>query len=303
MSEPLAPQYNPSSIESGLYRWWTERGLFSPESHASGSGEPYVIMMPPPNVTAMLHMGHGLNNTVQDVLIRFERMRGRRTLWLPGTDHAGIATQNVVERLLAEEGLTRFDLGRDAFIEKVWEWKATYGGRILEQMKRLGDSCDWDRERFTMDEGLSRAVRTVFVRWFDDGLIYRGLRIINWCPRDETALSDAEVAHSDVSGELVTFRYELADGSGSIPVSTTRVETMLGDTGIFVHPDDDRYREFVGRRVRHPFFPDRDMPIVADLGVDPEFGTGAVKGTPAHDPLDFEMGERQGLEKVNILTG
>ncbi|HEX2241098.1 MAG TPA: valine--tRNA ligase, partial [Actinomycetota bacterium] len=301
MNQELVTAYQPADIEKRWYAFWESQGVF--EATPGSEKNPFVIVLPPPNVTGSLHIGHAFEHTLQDAFIRRARMMGFETLWLPGTDHAGIATQNVVERELAKEGLTRHDLGRDAFVERVWEWKATYGGRITEQMRRLGASCDWSRERFTMDEGLSRAVRTVFVRWFDDGLIYRGLRIINWCPRCGTALSDIEVEHEDVEGELVTFRYELADGSGSISVATTRVETMLGDTGIFVHPDDDRYRDLVGKKVRHPFFPERDMPIVADPGVDPEFGTGAVKGTPAHDPLDFEMGERQGLEKVNILTG
>jgi valyl-tRNA synthetase len=299
MSEELAKAYQPHDIEAHWYREWEERGLFG--ASPGSDRPPFTIVLPPPNVTGVLHMGHALNHTLQDFVIRRARMRGFETLWLPGLDHAGIATQNVVERLLKQAGTDRHALGRERFVERVWEWKEQYGGRMVAQMRRLGESCDWTRERFTMDEGLSRAVRTIFVRWFDDGLIYRGLRIINWCPRDTTALSDIEVDHEDVAGELVTFRYELTDGSGSIPVATTRVETMLGDTGIFVHPDDERYRDVVGKKVAHPFFPERDMPVVADEGVDPEFGTGAVKGTPAHDPLDFEMGERRGLQKINIL--
>ncbi|MFN2526921.1 MAG: valine--tRNA ligase [Actinomycetota bacterium] len=301
MSKDLATAYQPAEIERRWYSSWEDQGLFC--ARADSDRNPFVIVLPPPNVTGSLHIGHAFEHTLQDAFIRRARMLGFETLWLPGTDHAGIATQNVVERELRKEGLRRDDLGREAFVERVWEWKAKYGGRITEQMRRLGDSCDWTRERFTMDEGLSRAVRTVFVRWFEDGLIYRGLRIINWCPRCGTALSDIEVEHEDVGGELVTFRYELADGSGSISVATTRVETMLGDTGVFVHPDDERYRALVGKKVRHPFFSERDMPIAADKGVDPEFGTGAVKATPAHDPLDFEMGERQGLEKINVLDG
>ena len=299
-SQPLSTTYEPAEIERRWYETWERAGYF----HAEPSDkEPFTIVLPPPNVTGALHIGHALGHTLMDALTRRARMQGQEALWLPGTDHAGIATQNVVERELASEGTDRHELGRDAFVERVWAWKHEYGGRILEQMRRLGDSCDWQRERFTMDEGLSRAVRTVFVRWFEDGLIYRGNRIINWCPFHETAISDIEVEHEDVAGELITFRYALADGSGEIAVATTRIETMLGDTGIFVHPDDDRYGDLVGKKVTHPFFPERDMPIVADEGVDPEFGTGAVKGTPAHDPLDFEMGERQGLEKVNILDG
>ena len=300
-SPQLSTTYEPAAIEARWYPEWEKAGLF--QADASTDKAPYTIVLPPPNVTGALHIGHALGHTLMDALTRRARMQGQEGLWLPGTDHAGIATQNVVERELAKEGTDRHKLGREGFVERVWEWKEHYGGRILDQMRKLGDSCDWSRERFTMDEGLSRAVRTVFVRWFDDGLIYRGNRIINWCPFHETALSDIEVEHEDVDGELITFRYELAHGGGTISVATTRIETMLGDTGIFVHPDDDRYKDLVGLKVRHPFFPERDMPIVADEGVDPEFGTGAVKGTPAHDPLDFEMGERQGLEKMNIFDG
>ncbi|HEX2248708.1 MAG TPA: valine--tRNA ligase [Gemmatimonadales bacterium] len=301
MSEPLAPQYNPSSIESGLYRWWSERGLFSPESHAPGSGEPYVIMMPPPNVTAMLHMGHGLNNTIQDVLIRFERMRGRRALWLPGTDHAGIATQNVVERELAEEGLTRFDLGRDAFVERVWQHVRETGPVILEQLKTIGSSADWSRTYFTLDEGLSRAVREVFVRLYEEGLVYRGHYIISWCPRCLTALSNEEAEKAEVDGKLWHLRYPLADGNGYVTVATTRPETMLGDTAVAVHPDDERYRDLIGSSVRLPVV-DRLIPVVADPAVDPSFGSGAVKVTPAHDPADFEIGRRHELPTVDIMT-
>ena len=301
MTTELPPAYQPAAIESRWYKSWEEQGLF--KARAVPEKTPYTIVIPPPNVTGALHIGHAFEHTLQDAFVRRARMQGYEALWLPGTDHAGIATQNVVERELAKEGLTRHDVGREKFVEKVWEWKRRYGGRILEQMRRLGDSCDWERERFTMDEGLSRAVRTVFVRWFEDGLIYRGLRIINWCPRCATALSDIEVEHEDTSGEIVTFNYPLAEGDGYIPVATTRVETMLGDSGIAVHPDDDRFKEFVGRRVRHPFFPERDVPVVADDAVDPEFGTGAVKVTPAHDPTDFEIGERHDLAKINILDG
>ncbi|MGH2730252.1 MAG: valine--tRNA ligase, partial [Actinomycetota bacterium] len=299
MTKELPTAYQPAEIERRWYEAWEKQGLFA--ARPNPDKEPYTIVIPPPNVTGSLHIGHAYEHTLQDTYIRRARMQGFETLWLPGTDHAGIATQNVVERELAKEGIDRHALGREAFVERVWEWKHQFGGRILEQMRRLGNSCDWSRERFTMDEGLSRAVRTVFVRWFDDGLIYRGNRIINWCPRCSTALSDIEVRHEDVAGELVTFRYELTDGSGSISVATTRVETMLGDTGIAVHPDDERYKDHVGKKVRHPFFPERDVPVVADAAVDREFGTGAVKVTPAHDPLDFEIAERAGLEKINIL--
>src|ERR671921_1816457 len=267
MSDPLAPQYNPGSIESGLYRWWTERKLFTPEAHAPGSGEPYVIQMPPPNVTAVLHMGHGLNNTVQDVLIRFERMRGRRALWVPGTDHAGIATQNVVERLLAHEGITRFDLGRDAFVERVWAHVRETGAVILDQLKAIGSSADWSRTYFTLDEELSRAVREAFVTLYEEGLVYRGHYIINWCPRCLTALSNEEVEKEEVNGHLWHLRYPIADGSGHLTVATTRPETMLGDTGVAVHPADERYQQLIGREIRLPLV-DRLVPIVADDAVD-----------------------------------
>jgi valyl-tRNA synthetase len=301
MTEPLAPQYNPSSIESELYQWWAERGLFSPDSHAPGSGNPYVIMMPPPNVTAVLHMGHGLNNTVQDVLIRFERMRGRRALWLPGTDHAGIATQNVVERELAQEGLTRFDLGRDAFVERVWAHVRETGPAILDQLKAIGSSADWSRTYFTLDEGLSRAVRETFVRLYEEGLVYRGHYIINWCPRCLTALSNEEAEKEEVDGKLWHLRYPLADGSGHVTVATTRPETMLGDTAVAVHPDDERYRHLIGQQIRLPLV-DRLIPVLADAAVDPAFGSGAVKVTPAHDPADFDIGRRHSLPSVDIMT-
>ncbi len=300
MSEPLAPQYNPTSIESELYRWWTERGLFAPEAHAPGSGEPYVVQMPPPNVTAVLHMGHGLNNTVQDVLIRFERMRGRRALWVPGTDHAGIATQNVVERLLAHEGLTRFDLGRDAFVERVWAHVRETGAVILDQLKAIGSSADWSRTYFTLDEELSRAVRETFVKLYEQGLVYRGHYIINWCPRCLTALSNEEVEKEEVDGRIWHLRYPLADG-GHLIVATTRPETMLGDTAVAVHPEDERYRAMIGREVLLPLV-DRRIPVVADDAVDPEFGSGAVKVTPAHDPLDFEIGRRHNLPTIDVMT-
>ncbi|MFL5495068.1 MAG: valine--tRNA ligase [Gemmatimonadales bacterium] len=303
MTEPLAPQYNPSVIESALYAWWEERGVFSPDGAAArgSAGEPYVIMMPPPNVTAALHMGHGLNNTVQDVLIRFERMRGRRALWLPGTDHAGIATQNVVERLLAKEGLTRFDLGREAFVERVWSHVRETGAAILDQLKAIGCSADWARTYFTLDEGLSRAVREIFVSLYEEGLVYRGHYIINWCPRCLTALSNEEAEKAEVDGKLWHLRYPLADGTGHLTVATTRPETMLGDSGVAVHPDDERYRPLVGRELRLPVV-DRLIPIVADSAVDPAFGSGAVKVTPAHDPADFEIGRRHNLPAIDVLT-
>jgi len=300
MTEPLAPQYNPSAIESALYAWWQERGLFDPD--ASGrEGEPYVIMMPPPNVTAVLHMGHGLNNTIQDVLIRFERMRGRRALWLPGTDHAGIATQNVVERLLAKEGLTRFDVGREAFVERVWTFVRETGAQILEQLKAIGSSADWPRAYFTLDEGLSRAVRECFVRLYEKGLVYRAHYIINWCPRCLTALSNEEAEKEEVPGHLWHLRYPLAEGAGHVTVATTRPETMLGDSGVAVHPEDERYRHLIGHDLLLPVL-DRRIPIVADHAVDPNFGSGAVKVTPAHDPADFEIGRRHGLKTIDVMT-
>jgi valyl-tRNA synthetase len=297
MSEPLAPQYNPAAIESDLYRWWMERGLFAP----AAAGPPYVVMMPPPNVTAVLHMGHGLNNTIQDVLVRFERMRGRAALWLPGTDHAGIATQNVVERVLAKEGTTRFDIGREAFVDRVWAHVRETGATILDQLKALGCSADWSRTYFTLDDDLSRAVREVFVRLYEKGLIYRGHYIINWCPRCLTALSNEEAEKEETDGTLWHFRYPLADGSGHVTVATTRPETMLGDTAVAVHPEDERYRALIGRELRLPVV-DRLIPIVADEAVDPAFGTGAVKVTPAHDPTDFEIGKRHGLASIDVMT-
>ena len=300
MTEPLAPQYDPSQIEAPLYTWWQERGLFRPEAMGP-EAEPYVIVMPPPNVTAELHVGHGLNNTVQDVLIRFERMRGRAALWIPGTDHAGIATQNVVERLLAKEGKTRFDLGREAFVERVWEYVNRTGARILEQLKAIGCSADWSRTYFTLDPDLSRAVREVFVQLYEEGLVYRGHYIINWCPRCLTALSDEEAEKEETDGSLWHLRYPLADGSGHLTVATTRPETMLGDVAVAVHPEDERYRHLIGRELRLPVV-DRPIPIIADDAVDPQFGSGAVKVTPAHDPTDFEIGRRHGLPSIDVMT-
>ncbi|HJV05008.1 MAG TPA: class I tRNA ligase family protein, partial [Actinomycetota bacterium] len=290
--------YDPSAVEGRLYQEWVDRGYFRAEPSEK---RPYCIVLPPPNVTGALHMGHALDHTLQDVIIRRRRMQGFEALWLPGTDHAGIGTEVLVRRQLQEEGIDIQELGREGFLERVWRWKERYGGRIVEQMKRLGNSCDWDRLRFTMDEGLQHAVRVAFVRLYDDRLIYRGERIINWCPTDQTALSDSEVEHEEVEGELVTFRYELADGSGHVDVATTRIETMLGDTGIAVHPGDKRYRDMVGRTVRHPF-DGRELAIVADEAVDPSFGTGAIKVTPAHDLTDFAIAGRTGLPRLNILN-
>jgi valyl-tRNA synthetase len=292
----LPPQYAPADVEGRRYRIWEERGYFTAD--ASSPAPAFSIVIPPPNVTGSLHIGHALDHTLIDALTRRRRMQGYNTLWLPGMDHAGIATQNVVERELAKEGLSRHDLGREAFVERVWQWKGTSGGAILGQMRRLGDSVDWSRERFTMDEGLSRAVQTIFKRLFDDGLIYRAQRIINWCPRCLTALSDIEVDHTDDEGELVTIRY--GDGADSVQVATTRVETMLGDTAVAVHPDDPRYSRLVGTEVELPLS-GRRIPVIADPHVDPAFGTGAVKVTPAHDPDDFEIGRRHDLPSLTIM--
>jgi valyl-tRNA synthetase len=294
--EQLPAQYTPGEVERRRYEFWVRKGLF--RADPGTDKQPYCIVIPPPNVTGSLHVGHALDHTIQDTLIRRRRMQGYEALWLPGMDHAGIATQNVVERQLAAEGLSRHDLGREKFVERVWQWKAESGGTILGQMRRLGDSVDWSRERFTMDEGLSRAVLTIFKRLFDDGLIYRAERIINWCPRCLTALSDIEVEHTEDEGELVSIRY--GDGENAIVVATTRAETMLGDTAVAVHPDDDRYRHLVGKEVELPLT-GRMIPIVADAHVDPAFGTGAVKVTPAHDPNDFEIGQRHDLPNLTIM--
>ena len=290
--------YEPHAIEEKWYARWEAEKLF----HADPDSDkpPFSIVIPPPNVTGSLHMGHALNNTLQDVLVRYKRMDGYEALWMPGTDHAGIATQNVVERMLAEEGVSRQEVGREAFIRRVWRWKEESGGTIIHQLKRLGASCDWDRERFTMDEGLSRAVREVFCRLYEQGLIYQGDYIINWCPRCHTALSDLEVEHQEAEGRLWHIRYPAEDGSDGVVVATTRPETMLGDTAVAVHPDDERYRHLVGRTLVLPIV-GRRIPVIADPAVDPEFGTGAVKVTPAHDPNDFEMGERHDLERVRVI--
>jgi valyl-tRNA synthetase len=297
MTNELPKTYEPHETEARLYQEWEDSGAFAP----SGKGDPFAIVLPPPNVTGVLHMGHAIDHSIQDAIVRRKRMQGFNTLWLPGTDHAGIATQNVVERELAKEGKTRHDLGRDAFVEKVWEWKAKSGGIITSQMRRLGDSVDWARERFTMDEALSRAVREVFVRLYDESLIYRGNRIINWCPRCSTALSDIEVDHVDTEGELVQLRYPLSDGSGHITIATTRVETMLADTGVAVHPEDDRYTALIGKTATLPIV-GRTLPIVGDAAIEREFGTGALKVTPAHDATDFEIAARHGLPSVTVIS-
>lgn len=293
----LPPVFSSAEVEAPLYEKWVTAGYFTPE--AKSDKPPFTIVLPPPNVTGVLHIGTALDHTIQDILIRMKRMKGFETLWLPGMDHAGIATQNVVEKQLAKEGLSRHDLGREEFVKRVWQWKAESSGAILQQMRRFGDSVDWTRERFTMDEGLSRAVLTIFKRLYDAGLIYRAERIINWCPRCMTALSDIEVDHNDDEGELVSIRY--GEGEDSIVVATTRVETMLGDTAVAVHPDDARYAHLIGKTITLPLV-NRQIPIIADEHVDPEFGTGAVKVTPAHDPNDFEIGQRHSLESFVILS-
>ncbi|WP_120321428.1 valine--tRNA ligase [Catellatospora citrea] len=293
MSSELAAAYQPGEVEQRRYEQWVAAGHF--DADAKSDKPPFAIVIPPPNVTGSLHVGHALDHTIQDSLIRRKRMQGFEALWLPGMDHAGIATQNVVERKLAAEGLSRHDLGRETFVERVWQWKAESGGAILGQMRRLGDSVDWSRERFTMDEGLSRAVQTIFKKLYDDNLIYRAERIINWCPRCLTALSDIEVEHSDDEGELVSIRY-----SDEIVVATTRAETMLGDTAVAVHPDDERYKHLIGTEVELPLT-GRRIPIVGDAHVDPAFGTGCVKVTPAHDPNDFEIGQRHHLPSITMM--
>ena len=304
MSSPELPKaYDPQAIEATWYEFWLAKKYF--HADASSTAAPFSIVIPPPNVTGSLHIGHALNSTLQDILVRWMRMSGKNALWVPGTDHAGIATQNVVERMLAKEDQDRQGLGREKFIQQVWEWKRESGGRIIEQLKKLGASCDWDRERFTMDEGLSRAVREVFVRLSEEGLIYRGERLINWCPRCHTALSDIEVEHEEEKGKLYHIAYPLShDASIRLTVATTRPETLLGDTAVAVHPLDSRYKDLIGRTVDLPLT-DRKIPIVGDsILVDLEFGTGAVKVTPAHDFNDYEAGLRQtpSLPLVTVLN-
>jgi len=298
MEPKLAKGYEPHEVEARWYESWEKNGLFhadenSPKPH-------YAIVIPPPNVTGVLHMGHALNNTLQDILVRWKRMTGHEVLWMPGTDHAGIATQNVVEKQLAAEGKDRHELGREKFVERVWQWRGESGGQIINQLKRLGASCDWQRERFTMDEGLSTAVREVFVQLYEEGLIYRDNRLINWCPRCHTALSDLEVEHDEKKGNLWHLRYPVKGSERTLVVATTRPETMLGDTAVAVHPEDERYADLIGKTVVLPLL-NREIPVIADEYVDKEFGTGVVKITPAHDFNDFEVGRRHGLEMINIF--
>jgi valyl-tRNA synthetase len=294
----LPKAYEPAEVEAKWYQFWEEQQLFRADENSTAPA--YSIVIPPPNVTGDLHMGHALNNTLQDILCRYKRMQGYNVLWMPGTDHAGIATQNVVERRLAEEGLDRHQLGREKFIARVWEWRRLYGGKIINQLKRLGASCDWGRERFTMDEGLSEAVRRVFVTLYQEGLIYRGHRITNWCPRCVTALANLEVEAEERPGRLYHIRYPLLHGKDGLVVVTTRPETMLGDTAVAVHPEDERYQHFLGKKVVLPLL-NRELPVIAEDYVDREFGTGALKITPAHDPHDFEIGQRHGLTSIRVM--
>ena len=295
----ISKTYEPQQFEKEIYAAWERDKNFHTTAEAEGA--PYCIVIPPPNVTGQLHMGHALDETLQDILIRYHRMKGDNTLWMPGTDHAGIATQAKVEESLRAEGTNRYELGREKFLERVWQWKEKFGNRISYQLRTLGSSCDWERERFTMDKGCSAAVRKVFVQLYNEGLIYRGTRIINWCPKCNTALSDIEVEHETEQGHLWHLRYPFKDGSGYVEVATTRPETMLGDTGVAVHPDDERYKNLVGKTVILPLV-NREMPLFADSYVDKEFGTGAVKVTPSHDPNDFEMGLRHNLEQVKVIN-
>ncbi|MGH7197696.1 MAG: valine--tRNA ligase, partial [Candidatus Omnitrophota bacterium] len=297
--EPLAPVYNPKLVEKNWYQFWMKKGYFSASPKARK--KPYTIVIPPPNITGILHMGHALNNTLQDILIRYKRMNGFETLWMPGTDHAGIATQNVVEKSLKEEGLSRQALGREKFLERVWKWREKYGNTIIRQLQRLGASCDWARIRFTMDEGLSHAVREVFVRLYEKGLIYRGKYIINWCPRCQTALSDEEAQHKEVTGHLYSIKYAIEGTDQHVMIATTRPETMLGDTAVGYNPHDDRYRHLKGKTAVLPLL-NRRLKIIEDDLIDPKFGTGALKITPAHDPVDFNLGKKHHLDFINILN-
>ena len=295
----LATKYNPAEVEDRIYQTWLDGKYF--HANLDERKTPYTIVIPPPNITGQLHMGHALDNTLQDILIRYHRMKGFDTLWLPGTDHASIATEAKIVEALKKEGVTKQDLGREKFLERAWDWKAQYGGRIVEQLKKMGSSCDWDRERFTLDEGCSKAVKEVFVRLYEKDLIYRGERIINWCPHCLTSISDAEVEYEEKDGSFWHLRYPLADGSGDVLLATTRPETMFGDTAVAVHPDDERYKHLVGKNVILPIM-NKEIPIVADEYVEMDFGTGVVKITPAHDPNDFEVGLRHDLPIINVMT-
>lgn len=299
MAKELDKQYSPQNVEDRTYKFWCDHKYFHAE--VNPDKKPYTIVIPPPNITGQLHMGHALDETLQDILIRWRRMEGYETLWLPGTDHASIATEAKIVEAMRKEGITKEEIGREKFLERAWEWKAQYGGRIVEQLKKLGSSCDWDRERFTLDEGCSKAVREVFCKLYDKGLIYRGERIINWCPHCLTSISDAEVEYEDQAGHFWHLRYPFKDGSGYLELATTRPETLLGDTAVAVNPNDERYKEMVGKTLILPIV-HREIPVIADDYVDIEFGTGVVKITPAHDPNDFEVGLRHNLEVINVLT-
>ena len=299
MAKELDKQYSPQNVEDRTYKFWCDHKYFHAE--VNPDKKPYTIVIPPPNITGQLHMGHALDETLQDILIRWRRMEGYETLWLPGTDHASIATEAKIVEAMRKEGITKEEIGREKFLERAWEWKAQYGGRIVEQLKKLGSSCDWDRERFTLDEGCSKAVREVFCKLYDKGLIYRGERIINWCPHCLTSISDAEVEYEDQAGHFWHLRYPFKDGSGFLELATTRPETLLGDTAVAVNPNDERYKDMVGKTLILPIV-HREIPVIADDYVDIEFGTGVVKITPAHDPNDFEVGLRHNLEVINVLT-
>ena len=299
MARELAKQYDPKEVEDRIYKQWLDGKYF--HAKCEKDKPTYTIVIPPPNITGQLHMGHALDNTLQDILIRFKRMQGYDTLWVPGTDHASIATEAKIVEKMREEGLTKEDVGRDGFLERAWDWKKQYGGRIIEQLKKMGSSCDWDRERFTLDEGCNKAVKEVFVRLYEKGLIYRGERIINWCPHCKTSISDAEVEYEEQSGHFWHLRYPFKDGSGYLELATTRPETLLGDTAVAVNPNDERYKHLVGKTLILPIV-HREIPVVADEYVEMDFGTGVVKITPAHDPNDFEVGLRHNLPVINVLT-
>ncbi len=299
MRKELGKTYDPKDIEDRLYSMWMEKGYFHAEVNENKN--PYTIVIPPPNITGQLHMGHAFDNTLQDILIRFKRMQGYETLWMPGTDHASIATEAKIVEAMKKEGITKDDLGREGFLERAWKWKEQYGGRIVSQLKKMGSSCDWERERFTMDEGCNKAVRTVFANLYEKGLIYRGERIINWCPNCLTTISDAEVEYEDQKGHFWHLRYPFANGDGYVELATTRPETLLGDTAVAVNPNDERYKDLVGRKLILPIV-HREIPLIADDYVDMEFGTGVVKITPAHDPNDFEVGKRHDLPVINVMT-
>ena len=299
MAKELAKQYDPADVEDRTYKFWVDGGYFHAE--VNEGKKPYTIVIPPPNITGQLHMGHALDNTLQDILIRWRRMQGFEALWLPGTDHASIATEAKIVEAMRAEGLTKEDIGRDAFLKRAWAWKEQYGSRIIEQLKKMGSSCDWQRERFTMDEGCSKAVKEVFVNLYNKGLIYRGERMVNWCPHCRTTISDAEVEYEDQAGNFWHLRYPFKDGSGFVELATTRPETMLGDTAVAVNPNDERYKDIIGKTLILPIV-HREIPVVADDYVDVEFGTGVVKITPAHDPNDYEVGLRHGLEIIDVMT-